>query len=87
MITPRSWCNVKCKEEYLATVVGTVLCKDVVDVWILDGAEYQRLPVVSGPVVQIPHPHSGEIHAMRVQRLQVHVLHHMLVGVKACDVS
>lgn len=56
-----------------------MLCNDVVDVWFLDGAEYKSLPVVLGPVVQIPHPHPGEIHAVRVERLQVHVVHHMLV--------
>lgn len=66
---------------YLSAVVGAVLGEDVVDLWVLNGAENQRLPVVSGPVVQIPHPHSGKVDTVGVQRLQVHVLHHMLVTI------
>lgn len=75
----------KCREQYvsvrpdLSSVVGTVFSEDVVYLWILDGAEHQRLSVVSSPVVQVPHPHSGKVHSMGVQRLQVHVFHHMLV--------
>lgn len=64
--------------QYLSSIVGTVLGEDAVDLRVLDGAEHQRLPVVFGPVVQVPHPHPGEVHSMRVQRLQVHVLHYML---------
>ena len=67
--------------EYLSTVVGTVLGEDVVYLRLLDGAEHQRLPVVSSPVVQVPHPHPREVHSMGVQWLQVQVLHHMLVQV------
>lgn len=67
------------KGEHLSAVVGAVFGEDVVDLWLLDGAEHQRLSVVFGPVVQTPHPHPGEVHAMGVERLQVHVLHHMLV--------
>lgn len=81
MLSPRSWCNINCevyKLQYLSTVVGTMLGEDVVDLWFLDGAEHQRLPIVSGPAVEVPHPHPGEVHSMGVQRLQVHVLHHML---------
>ena len=63
---------------YLSTVVGALLGEDVVDLRVLDGAEHHCLPVVPGPVVQVPHPHPGEVHSMRVQRLQVNVLHHML---------
>lgn len=64
--------------RYLSSIVGTVLGEDAVDLWVLDGAEHQRLPVVFGPVVQVPHPHPGEVHSMWLQRLQVHVLHHVL---------
>lgn len=52
-----------------SSVVGTVFGKNVVDLWILDGAKHQSLPVVSGPVVQVPHPHPGKVHSMGVQRL------------------
>lgn len=82
MFSPRSKTVYKVhkvyKKQYLSTVVGTVLGEDVVDLWVLDGAEHQRLPVVFGPVVQVPHPHPGEVHSVGVQGLQVHVLHHML---------
>lgn len=54
---------------YLSTVVGTVLGEDVVDLWVLDGAEHQCLTVVFGPVVQVPHPHPREVHSMGVQGL------------------
>lgn len=64
----------------LSSVVGAVFSEDVVDLWVLDGTEHQRLSVVSGPVVQVPHPYSGKVHSVGVQRLQVHVLHHMLGG-------
>lgn len=57
-----------------------MLRQDVVDLGVLDGAEHQRLPVVSGPVVQVPHPDPGEVDTVGVQRLQVHVLHHVLAG-------
>lgn len=71
----------KCKQCLLdlSSVVGTVFGQDVVDLGVLDGAEHQRLPVVSGPVVQVPHPDSGKVDAVGVERLQVHVLHHVLV--------
>ena len=77
----------KCKMADLSSVVGAVLCEDVVDLGVLDGAENQRLSVVFGPVVQVPHPHPGEVDSMRVQRLQVHVLHHMLVDEDDTDTS
>ena len=50
--------------KYLSAVVGAVLGEDVVDLGVLDGAEHQRLSVVFGPVVQVPHPHPGEVHSM-----------------------
>lgn len=62
------------RRVYLSSVVGTMFGKDVVDLWVLDGAEDQGLPIVSGPVVQVPHPHPGEVNSMRVQRLQVYVI-------------
>lgn len=64
--------------QYLSAIVGTVFGEDAVDLWVLDGAEHQSLAIVLGPVVQAPHPHPGEVHTMRVQRLQVHVVHHVL---------
>lgn len=64
--------------QYLSAIVGTVFGEDAVDLWVLDGAEHQSLAIVLGPVVQVPHPHPGEVHTMRVQRLQVHVFHHVL---------
>lgn len=64
--------------QYLATVVGTVFGEDAVDLWVLDRAEHHCLPIVPGPVVEVPHSHPGEVHSMGVKRLQVHVLHHML---------
>lgn len=77
MLSPCSRCHANCN-EYLSTVIAAVLGEDVVDLRVLDGTEHQRLPVVFGPVVEVPHPHPGEVHSVGVQRLQVHVLHHML---------
>lgn len=65
-------------QHYLPSIVGAVPGEDAVDLRLLDGAEHQRLPVVPGPVVQAPHPDAGEVDAVGVQRLQVHVLHHVL---------
>ena len=59
-------------------VVEAVLCENVVDLWVLDGAEDQCLAVVLGPIVQVGHPHTGEVHPMGIRRLQVQVLQHML---------
>lgn len=47
-------------------VVEAVLCENVVDLWVLDGAEHQCLAVVLGPIVQVGHPHTGEVHPMGV---------------------
>lgn len=47
--------------QYLSSVVGAVLGEDAVDLRLLDGAEHQRLPVVTGPVVQAPHADPGEV--------------------------
>lgn len=66
----------------LSAVVGTVFGEDVVDLRLLDGAEHQCLPIVSGPVVEVPHANPGEVHIVGVQRLQVHVLHHVLQDTK-----
>lgn len=64
--------------KYLSAVVAAVLGQQVVDVGVLDGTEHHRLPVVLGPVVQVPEPHPGEVHVVGLQWLQVHVLHCML---------
>lgn len=62
----------------LSSVVGTVFGENVANLGVLDGTEHQRLPVVTGPVVEIPHPDPGEVNSVGVQRLHVHVLHHVL---------
>lgn len=64
--------------QHLASVVGTVFGEDAVDLRVLDRAEHERLPIVPGPVVEVPHSHPGEVHSVGVKRLQVHVFHHML---------
>lgn len=80
MISPKTRGNIVNAAQYLSSIVGTMLGEDVVDLWVLDGAEHQRLPVVFGTVVQVPHPHSRKVHSMGVEWLQVHVLHHILQG-------
>lgn len=55
-----------------------MLVEDRVDLGILEGAEQQCLPVELGPVVEIQHPHSGEVDPVGIQRQQVHVLHQVL---------
>lgn len=50
-----------CTVQYLSSIVGAVLGEDAVDLRLLDGAEHQRLPVVTGPVVQAPHTYPGEV--------------------------
>lgn len=63
---------------YLSTVVSAVFGDYVVDLRFLDGAEHQGLSVVFGPVIQVKHPHPGEVDPVRVERLKVHVVHHVL---------
>lgn len=74
-------------QQYLSSIVGAVLGENAVDLRLLDGTEHQRLAVVPGPVVQAPHADPGEVDAVGVQRLQVHVLHHVLhEGRGRCEV-
>lgn len=63
---------------HLAPVVVAVFGKDVGDLRLLYGTEHQRLSVMSRPVVQIPHAHTREINTVRIQRLQIQMLQHML---------
>lgn len=54
--------------------------EDRVNLGVLQGAEQQRLAVVPAPVIEIQHPHSGEVYPVGIQRQQVHVLHQVLHG-------
>lgn len=60
----RGRCIIVYTTRYLSSIVGAVLGEDAVDLRLLDGAEHQRLPVVTGPVVQAPHTDPGEVDAV-----------------------
>lgn len=63
---------------HLPNIIEALFVEDRVNLGVLESAEQQRLPVVLGPVVEIQHPHSGEVHPVGIQRQQVNVLHQVL---------
>lgn len=63
---------------HLPSVIEAVFVEDRVNLGVLESTEQQCLPVVLGPVVEIQHPHPGEVHPVGFQRQQVNVLHQVL---------
>lgn len=63
---------------HLPSIIEAVFVEDKVNLGVLQSTEQQRLPVVLAPVVEIQHPHPGEVHPVGIQRQQVNVLHQVL---------
>lgn len=54
----------KKERTHLALHIDAVLVEHRVDLGILQGPKQQRLTIVLGPIIEVPHAHSRKVHPM-----------------------